>query len=275
MTVNDPPAAPFQTEPGHDPRARAVAEAVYDAVRPVAVILFGSRARGDYRDDSDVDLLVITADDENGDWRGRYVEACAAANAKTGALYGPLMSVDVVQMPVSKFADCRRAKNHVAGQAVRDGVIVSQQPLPGGGQPSTNWPDIRQRFIAATRNENDLEISIEVNQSQELVGFLAQQAVENALKAWISAFDGSYGRTHDIAELAGIVRRYPAENDTPAGEALFWLTSYAVEYRYEGARVRIDDRQELLERVSDLVHGVADRIRSLTGSEPPRWIPLE
>ena len=261
----------------YDPKAKAVAEAVYDTVRPVAVILFGSRARGDYREDSDVDLLVITADDEDGaEWRGRYVEACKAAHEKAEAVYGFPMGVDVVDMPASKFADCRRAKNHVAGQAVRDGVIVSQQPLPGEGQQPTNWPDIRTRFIAATRNENDLLVNIESGaSSQEIIGFLAQQAIENALKAWISALDDEYRNIHDLADLAAIIRRHQRENDTPAGEALFWLTSYAVEYRYDGARVKIDDPHGLLERVNDLVEGIAARIRELTGSEPPRWTPLD
>ena len=261
----------------YDPRAKAVAEAVYDAVRPVAVILFGSRARGDYRDDSDVDLLVITADDKDGaEWRGRYVEACKAAHEKAEAVYGFLMGVDVVDMPASKFADCRRAKNHVAGQAVRDGVIVSQQSLPGEDQPPTNWPDIRTRFIAATRNENDLLVNIESGaSSQEIIGFLAQQAIENALKAWISALNDEYENIHDLAKLAAIIRRNQGENDTPAGEALFWLTRYAVEYRYDGARVKIDDPQGLLERVNDLVEGIAARIRELTGTEPPRWTPPE
>ncbi len=32
---------------------------MYEAVRPESVILFGSRARGDYREDSDIDLMVI------------------------------------------------------------------------------------------------------------------------------------------------------------------------------------------------------------------------
>ena len=260
----------------YDPKAKAVAQAVYDAVHPVAVILFGSRARGDYREDSDVDLLVITADGNDGaDWRGRYVDACAAAHEKAEAVYGFPMGVDVVDIPASKFADCRRAKNHVAGQAVRDGVIVSQQPLPGEGQPPTNWPDIRQRFIAATRNERDLELGIEANLSQEIIGFLAQQAIENALKAWISALNDEYENIHDLARLARIIRNHPAENGTPAGETLLWLTRYAVEYRYDGARVKIDDPHGLLGRVNELVQGIAARILQLTGSEPPRWTPPE
>ena len=260
----------------YDPKAKTVAEAVYDAVSPVAVILFGSRARGDYREDSDVDLLVITADDlDDANWRGRYVAASAAAHKKAREVYGFPMGVDVVDIPASKFADCRRAKNHVAGQAVRDGVIVSQQPLPGEGQQPTNWPDIRTRFIAATRNIVSTTMLVEANGPQEDIGFHAQQTIENALKAWISALDDEYRNIHDLSDLAAIVRRHPAELPTPAGEALHWLTSYAVEYRYEGARVKLDDPHGLLKRVNELVHAIGARILQLTGSEPPRWTPPE
>ena len=267
---------PTPVKPSCDPRARAVAEAVYAAVRPVAVILFGSRARGDYREDSDVDLLIITADDADaapGGWQSRYVAASAAAHDAAESVYGFLMGVDVVDMSASRFADCRRARNHVAGQAVRDGVIVSQQPLPGENQPPTNWPDIRQRFIAATRNIRSMTLLIEANGPWEDIGFHAQQAIENALKAWISALDDKYESIHDLARLVAIIRRHPAENDTPAGETLFWLTRYAVEYRYEGARVKIDDLHGLLERVEDLVYEVADRVQEITGRRPPRWTP--
>lgn len=263
----------------YDPKAKAVAQTVYDAVRPVAVILFGSRARGDYREDSDVDLLVVTKDqDERDDWRLGYVDLCQAAHRSVEEIYGFFLNVDVVTFPQTQFQYCRRAKNHVTGQAMRDGVIVTGNPqdFPGelSGEPS-NWPDIRTRFIAATRNLRDLELTIEANASQEIIGFLAQQAIENALKAWISALDDEYRNTHDLDKLAAIIRCYPAENDSPAGEVQFWLTSYAVEYRYEGARVKIEDRHGLLERVNDLVDGIAARVLHLTGSEPPHWTPLE
>ena len=264
---------PTPVKTGYDRRAQSVAEAVYEAVRPIAVILFGSRARGDYRDDSDVDLLVIVPDEGAEDWKETYMAACRAASDQSRAIYGDLLiSVDVLRMSAERFADCRRAPNHVAGQAARDGVVVSEQPLPGGGQPSTHWPDIRQRFIAATRNLHGLDVSIEAaSMPQEIIGFLAQQAVENALKAWISALDDRYGNTHNISELDGIIRRHPAENETPAGEALSWLTSYAVVYRYSEAKVQMDDPSVLYARVADLVDTIAARVQELTGRHPPRW----
>jgi predicted nucleotidyltransferase len=42
-----------------DPRLDALVSALVEALHPRRIILFGSRARGDAREDSDVDLLVI------------------------------------------------------------------------------------------------------------------------------------------------------------------------------------------------------------------------
>ncbi len=266
-----------QAKQSYDPKARAVAQAVYDAIRPLAVILFGSRARGDYRDDSDVDLLVIINDD--ADDRATYAAARAAAHRKLDELYDLRVGVDVLDFTKSRFAYCRRARNHVAGQALRDGVIVSEPGLNPNDFPAdsndepANWPDIRQRLIAATRNIVSMTALITTNSPLEDVAFHAQQAVENALKGWISALDDEYRNIHDLGGLAAIVRKHPAENDTPAGESLNWLTRYAVVYRYEGARVNLDDPPGLLEAVSALVDAVADRIKTLTGIEPPRWTP--
>jgi HEPN domain-containing protein/predicted nucleotidyltransferase len=258
----------------HDPKAGAVAQYVYDSVHPLAVILFGSRSRGDYREDSDVDLLVIISDDADG--RSSFLDASAAAFKKLNELYDLRVGMDVVHLTKSGFTYGRRAKNHVAGQALRDGVIVSQESFDpvGHDEEPTNWPDIEQRFIAATRNIRSLTVLIEGGGPQEDIGFHAQQAVENALKAWISALDDEYRNIHDLGDLAAIIRRRPEENDTPAGESLLWLTTYAVTYRYEGARVAMDDHHGLLARVTELVNAISDRIRALTGDTPPEWKPL-
>ena len=51
----------------YDLRVCQVARAVHEALHPVHVIVFGLRARGDYHQDSDVDLMVITADEPDRD----------------------------------------------------------------------------------------------------------------------------------------------------------------------------------------------------------------
>ena len=245
-----------------DPRACAVARAVAEAVRPDRVILFGSRARGDFRPDSDIDLLIVTGPGPVD--RRAYQRTSAAAHHKVEELYDEPMGVDLVHLSEDAFHDGRRARNHVAGQAVRDGFDANGDKVNYDNPTPTNWPDIRQRIANAERELRVLNILVEGNADQEAIGFHAQQAIENALKGWISALDDDYRNTHELGKLVAIVRRHPQEEDTPAGEQLTWLTSYAVQYRYEGAQVLMDDRFELLAGTTETVQAIIDRIRTLT-----------
>ena len=256
------------TAPPPDRRACAVAKAVYDELRPASVIVFGSRARGDFRPDSDIDLMVIVdSDDAGGGANNLYSAGSRAAFAKARELYDGLLNVDLVRMTESQFQDRRRARNHVAGQAARDGFDMNGEKIQPDNQEPTNWPDIRQRIANAERNLRDLEKMIEAEGSQEIIGFLAQQSIENALKGWISALDDDYRNIHDLGDLMAIVRSHPEEEDTPAGEQLVWLTKYAVKYRYEGAVVEMDDRWELQSIVSDTVGAIIERIHALAGAD--------
>ena len=165
-----------------------------------------------------------------------------------------------------------RARNHVAGQAVRDGFDANGDKVSYDNPEPTNWPDVRQRIANARRCLEDLDVLIEnPRSSQELIGFAAQQALENALKGWISALDTVYHNTHDLTVLAETVRRRPAEIDTSAGEKLAWLTEYPVRYRYADAEVVIEDRYTLLSAVTETVEAIIARIRALnptTAEEP-------
>ena len=48
-------------------RAEEYAQVVAEAIKPVAVILYGSHAKGNARPDSDVDIAVVVKDFD-GDW---------------------------------------------------------------------------------------------------------------------------------------------------------------------------------------------------------------
>ena len=252
-----------------DSKACAVARAVGEAVRPDRVILFGSRARGDYRTDSDIDLLIITDSDSTDEQK--YRETSAAAHRKVDELYADLIGVDLVHLSEKAFHDGRRARNHVAGQAVRDGLDGNGDRVNYDNPEPSNWPDIRQRIANAERELGVLRILVEAKSAQEAIGFHAQHAMENALKGWISALDADYSNTHDLATLAAIVRQHPGENDTPAGEKLAWLTGYAVRYRYSDPQVAIEDRDALLSDVTETVETIIARIRALneTSTEEP------
>lgn len=68
--------------------------------------------------------------------------------------------------------------------------------------------------------------------SDEQVGFLAQQAVEKALKAVLSFHQIPYRRTHDLSELLDLLKAnqiaFPASL-----EACIVLTPFAAQMRYD------------------------------------------
>ena len=256
-----------------DPKAVAVARAVYDAVPLDTVILFGSRARGDYRPDSDIDLMLVSERRISID---DYGKASSAASHAIERLYGThSLGYDLVLMPKSKYLRCRGGINHVTAQAARDGVDMNGDKQEYTRDPEPfDWQDVRQRVITANRNLIDLEAGVSAGLSQEILGFLAQQTVENILKAWISAAGAEYTNMHNLDKLLGIVKNIPEEQDTTAGDELYWLTHYAVAYRYEGAVVEMDDPIELYDRILFTVDAIEARIKALTGvDELPRYTP--
>ena len=230
-----------------DPKAVAVARAVYEATRPESVILFGSRARGDYREDSDIDLMVIC---EGRMSKDDYMKAQRAAGDAARAVYGTNYGVDLLPIRKSVYLRCRGGINHVAAQAARDGVDMNgeKEDYEPDIKRNFDWEDVRQRVINTDRELIALEWLIEGDMPQETIGFHAQQALENILKGWISAVGISYGNTHDLEELLKIIKTSPEEMDTRAGEELQWLTAYAVKYRYWGRKSRWKTPRNFIER---------------------------
>ena len=279
-------AAPDQT-------ALEVARAVQSEMAPDTVILFGSRARGDHRPNSDVDLLIVC--ESNPASAIGLARRIASEHFRGNP---PWLRVDVVAMGRQRFNYCRRAKNHVAAQAMRDGVLMSDENLDlsgvhDDGYPQS-WPDVKERLQATYRHLGAFGREIgHPDGEQEIYGFHAQQAVENAIKAWLSAADLEYRSVYDLREVANQILADPAEANTLAaaqlrllidytsfpnpnrpGEQLNWLTLYAVDYRYSGTSFRMDDidmddiDKDRFRREIDLAVGTfINRAYALTGTD--------
>ncbi len=113
-----------------------------------------------------------------------------------------------------------------------------------------------ERDLSALRGMTDEKVF-----ADEVAGFLAQQATEKLVKAWIALLGETYPITHDIAQLLEVLaaRRFPAIDLATLAE----LTPYAVRFRYAG---RVPDApaldraktvariEELLEVVRSLLH---------------------
>lgn len=90
-------------------------------------------------------------------------------------------------------------------------------------------------------------------------GFHVQQATEKALKAWISALDKDYPRTHDLALLMRLVMDFGG--DPSSYEALTNFSPFGARWRYEDDLGSLNlIRQEWNQLCTDLVEHVAELI---------------
>lgn len=88
---------------------------VVEALSPQRLILFGSRARGDSRPDSDVDLLVVWKDESPPRERALAVRK---------VLRGLKASFDIAVVTPSEFARFAERRAHVVGLAAREGRVL-------------------------------------------------------------------------------------------------------------------------------------------------------
>ena len=97
-------------------------EAIVDTVDPEQVILFGSRARGEAREDSDVDLLVLEAE-PFGPGRSRHRETMLLYRALAAFPVG----ADVLVYSRDDVAYWRDSLNHVLARALREGTVLYER----------------------------------------------------------------------------------------------------------------------------------------------------
>lgn len=92
------------------------------AIRPERIILFGSHARGEATATSDVDLLVVTAE-EYGPHHSRR-----QAMARLWRLLADVpVSKDIVLFSQAEVAQWRTAKNHLVARALDEGEVLYER----------------------------------------------------------------------------------------------------------------------------------------------------
>ena len=123
--------------------------------------------------------------------------------------------------------------------------------------------DLARVLLAKARQDLEaLELLARSTVADEIVGFHAQQAVEKALKAWLTLVGVEYPRTHDLEELLELLEEH-AEPILGAFYDLVDLTDFAVQFRYgifEDAEGRLN-RGVMIRQVSDLVVHVERLVR--------------
>jgi predicted nucleotidyltransferase len=102
---------------------RQMVSTIVSEVAPETIILFGSRARGDARADSDVDLLVVETEPFSPQ-RSRRKEAARLYMA----LRGLAVSKDILLYSREEFEHWKDSLNHVVGRAHREGRVLHGRP---------------------------------------------------------------------------------------------------------------------------------------------------
>ena len=106
-----------------DALLQQMVDAIVGEVDPEQVILFGSRARGDEYQDSDVDLIVLESEPFDGG-RSRHEEEVRLHRV----LSNFHVSKDVLVFSRSEREYWRDSLNHVLARALREGRVLYERP---------------------------------------------------------------------------------------------------------------------------------------------------
>jgi len=119
MQVKTVVSAPCVEDVDEESLLRQMVDVIVRERSPEAIILFGSRARGNARADSDVDLLVIEKEPFSPQ-RSRRKEVARLQMA----LRELPLSKDIILYSRDEFEHWRNSLNHLVGRAGREGRVL-------------------------------------------------------------------------------------------------------------------------------------------------------
>ena len=140
------PAVDPEPDQDPDPRALAVAAALQEMLPDTRVLLFGSRARGGWRANADIDLAVIGAERRTVD------AACQQVYDRVDGLYENWCpDISTHTFTTAEFDALRTSLPHMAGQVQRYGLTPEGEHSPAMAQNNL-WPGIQVRLKACQRH---------------------------------------------------------------------------------------------------------------------------
>ncbi len=245
-----------------DPVLQRLVDAIVAGTQPRRVILFGSRARGDAKDDSDYDFVVEL------DTPLPYNEAVATVFAAIAQQHA---FVDVI---VRKPGEIERRQNdpgYIEWDVAREGVVLFDASSPR--TPRQLADDIARNIVRERAEPESVAMwiehamfdlrTIDVLLDAEPVlwataCFHAQQAAEKFLKALLVARSIRPPRTHELSGLYDAV--CAAGYNLPAVRAdCALLEPYVVSSRYPGVTPIPDEAAG--RRAVDAVRRIVDAAR--------------
>ncbi|TVQ21969.1 MAG: HEPN domain-containing protein [Spirochaetaceae bacterium] len=201
-----------------------IKQVVQDITGADQIVLFGSRATGDFRSDSDYDILAVVSHSLEPRERLRLSSTCRLQLAKMG------IDADVLVKSPEEIRDYRDKRGSIIHEALLSGIPIEQ----GMDRPEHDW-------VA------------------DVLCFHAQQVIEKAFKAYLICLNQDPPRTHSLEMLLEAIRS--ASPEYPQFD-LGDLTTFAVQSRYpdelfEPDAVEVKLYAELATRVlADIRHRI-------------------
>ena len=264
---------------GRDVRALRVAKALRDACDVEWVILFGSRARGDWTDHSDIDLMIIEPEvaklERQADIQGAAWELARLA-------YQDYVDIDFVYLSRAEYErKSAHTLNHVARFARRDGIAMSRNPESfirdnrmSYEVDSSDEPEERVlRIVHANTYYLAMHGMMDIGITDRVTAYNAHQALEHAMKALISAQGHEYPHTHELDQLAVRINANDPNIDLRLTSDLGQLSNFAGGSRYGPLLTPINDYTGMANRVTNDLNRLYDEIARLTAEKPWAVLP--
>ncbi len=232
-------------------KLQGMVRVIVEAADPEKIILFGSRARGDARPDSDVDLIVVEAE-PFGEGRNRVEESQRLRDAL--GVQG--VDKDILACSLDDLEYWRDSLNNVLARALREGAVLYERP-----KQAAALLQAAKRDFEATRRVLDSEFH-DVIFDQHI-----RQAADTLLKAWICLLGQPYPHRRDLEELMGILEAQgvPIEDFT----ALIQYTQHACGIRDRGEGVPPLERPAAIRLVERLRARTHDAWQEHMGTPAP------
>lgn len=259
---------------GPDSRAVAVARQLRAAIDAECVILFGSRARSDWREHSDVDLIIITNSEQGRDEKTAARETAAQIIKKN---YGKPLGFDQVFLTPAQYElKSRHTLNHVARAARKEGIFMTLNPDEFGPRPdeeeSGDYHEEREeremRIADANMHYNSMQALLDSGIADLSTANQTQQALEHAMKALISALGQQHPNTHDLTELAVRIHEIAPEEDFDYRSNLKEMGMYAGARVYGGVTLPEAGYTRMANDLTDEMNRIYAWIEELTGKNP-------
>lgn len=251
---------------GPDPQAIRTARALQRARPSSAVILFGSRARTDWRPSSDIDLMLV---EDTTDWVRRVCRDQAYRMACAEYVDAP-PALDIKFIAPTDYREqVLHSRNRIGAVAHREGITMRDWEALTGRHAAEDKPNPENSERAELEERlNDAHVYYEAMQGLLHRGICtkatllqAHQALEHGLKALTVAYGREYPRRHDLKSLAD-------QCDVALQSDRQWLAEYAGGARYGAPPFPSIDFRAMAHEVTDDMEAIFQRIAQLTETNP-------